>query len=38
VEHGTVRAWGIDNGQLRPLGNGQWEISFDLTAYAQNPN
>jgi hypothetical protein len=37
VEHGAVRAWVIDNGQLRPVGNGQWEITFDLTAYAQSP-
>jgi Tfp pilus assembly protein PilO len=36
VEHGSVRSWVIDNGQLRPVGNGLWEMSFDLTAYAQN--
>lgn len=35
VTHGSVRSWVIDNGQLRPLGGGQWELTFDLTAYAQ---
>jgi Tfp pilus assembly protein PilO len=34
IAHGSVRSWVIDNGQLRPLGNGQWEMTFDLTAYA----
>ncbi len=35
VEHGSVRTWVIDNIQARPVGNGQWEMVFDVTAYAR---
>jgi Tfp pilus assembly protein PilO len=35
VQHGSVRSWVMDNGQLRPTGPGLWEMTFDLTAYAQ---
>lgn len=34
VERGPVRSWVIDNTQARPV-QGVWEISFDITAYAQ---
>jgi hypothetical protein len=35
VERGPVRSWVIDNAQAKPLGNNVWDLSFDITAYAQ---
>jgi hypothetical protein len=35
VERGPVRSWVIDNTQAKPIGTGQWDLSFDITAYAQ---
>ena len=37
VERGPVRSWVIDNAQAKPTGPGQWDLSFDITAYAQPP-
>ena len=37
VERGPVRSWVIDNTQARPIGSNSWDVSFDITAYAQQP-
>lgn len=35
LERGSVRSWVIDNAQARPTAPGVWDLTFDVTAYAQ---
>lgn len=35
IERGPVRSWVIDNTQAKPTGPGTWDVSFDVTTYAQ---
>jgi hypothetical protein len=35
VERGSVRSWVIDNAQAKPTANNMWDLSLDVTTYAQ---
>jgi hypothetical protein len=35
LERGPVRSWVIDNAQARPTAPGTWDLTFDVTTYAQ---